>query len=188
MSELDETWARQAGKCVHDAMFAEASRETLATDKLPANYVFMGLIKWVLPKAKFIYCRRRPQPNALSIYEQHFMTLPFSRGLADIALVYKNHISIMEHWSKDCGIDYLTVDYEELVQTPETVAENIYDYVGLDWAPDYLDVTRVSRQINTASRWQARQPINTSSVERWRRYEKQLQPFTDALGQLSESS
>lgn len=188
VTQLSDDWARPAGKRIYDAMFAGASDEDIATDKLPGNHVFIGLIKWVLPNAKFIYCRRRPEALALSIFEQHFMTLPFSRNLEDIAIVYHNHLRLMEHWCETCGIEVLPVDYEDLVQDPEPVARGIYEYVGLDWQAQYIDVTKVDRQINTASRWQARQPINTSSVERWRRYEKQLQPFTDALGQLSKSS
>lgn len=188
VTALDDGWARPAGEKVFQAMFADADGETIATDKLPGNYAFLGLIQWVLPKAKFIYCQRRPEPNALSIFEQHFMTLPFSRNLKDIAIVYQNHLNIMDHWRKDCGIDVLTVDYDALVRDPEPIAKKIYDYVGLDWQPEYLDITKVDRKISTASRWQARQPINTASVERWRRYEKHLQPFVDAMKQASKSS
>ena len=181
VSDLGDSWARSAGKQIYDAMFTSGDGHSYATDKLPGNYAFLGLIKWVLPKAKFIYCRRRPEPLALSIFEQHFMTLPFSRNLADIAVVYQNHLSLMEHWREACGIEVLPVDYEDLVQDPEPVARRIYEFIGLDWKTEYLDVSKVDRQINTASRWQARQPINTSSVDRWRRYEKHLQPFVVAL-------
>ncbi len=187
IQNLDETWAETAGKRIHDAMFAGDSNASIATDKLPGNYAFLGLIKWILPNAKFIYCRRQPEANALSIFEQHFMTLPFSRNLADIAQAYDNHLSLMRHWRDECGIDVLTVDYEALVQDPEPIARQIYDYVGLEWRSEYLDITKVDRQINTASRWQARQPINTSSVERWRRYEEHLKPFTEALGTAKDS-
>ena len=181
LQDLDADWTAATGKKVWDAMFAASPKATVATDKLPGNYAFIGLIKWILPSAKFIYCKRTPEANALSIFEQHFMTLPFSRDLKDIGLVYRNHLKIMDHWRRTCGIDVLEVQYEELVSNPEPVARQIFDYVELQWNSAYLDLTRVDRQINTASRWQVRQPINTASVERWRRYEKHLGPFAEAL-------
>ncbi|MGI9464352.1 MAG: tetratricopeptide repeat-containing sulfotransferase family protein [Aestuariivirgaceae bacterium] len=178
---LDAAWARPAGEQLHAAMFDGAQGKSLATDKLPGNYAFVGLIKWVLPGAKFVYCRRRPEANALSLFEQHFSSLPFSRDLVDIAAAYNAHLKIMHHWRDECGIEVFEVDYDRLVQDPAPLANELYAHLGLEWRDEYLDITRISRPINTASRWQARQPISTGSVERWRRYEKQLQPFVEAL-------
>ena len=73
------------------------------------------------------------------------------------------------------------LDYDLMVHDPEPVAQDLYRYLGLEWRSDYLDITKVSRAVNTASRWQVRQPINPASVEKWRRYEKHLQPFVVAL-------
>ncbi len=181
LTALPDSWAAEAGRKVHAAMFADANGHTLATDKLPGNYAFAGLIKWILPQAKFVYCHRNPQANALSLFEQHFSTLPFSRDLKDIALAYKTHLRLIRHWRETCGIDMFDLDYDALVQDPEPIARRLYEFVGLDWKPDYLDITKVARPISTASRWQARQPINSASVERWRRYEEHLRPFTEAL-------
>ena len=181
IKDLDETWAHEAGRKVSQAMFAATDEQTYATDKLPGNYAFVGFIKWILPQAKFIYCHRRPEANALSLFEQHFNTLPFSRDLKNIATVYNAHNKIIDHWRNECGIDMFDLDYDALVQDPEPIAKQLYEHVGLDWKTEYLDITKVKRSVSTASRWQARQPINTTSVERWRRYEKHLAPFIDAL-------
>jgi hypothetical protein len=181
VAELDGVWAEQAGQRVHEAMFAGSQGFTHATDKLPGNYVSVGLIKWVLPNAKFVYCHRSPQANALSLFEQHFAALPFSRDLKDIAVAYNAHLKFIRHWRENCRIDMFDLDYDALVRDPEPIAKALYAFVGLDWQPEYLDITKVDRSISTASRWQVRQPINTKSVERWRRYEEHLRPFTDAL-------
>ena len=181
VSDLKGSWAEQAGRRVHQAMFAEAQGHTHATDKLPGNYSSAGLIKWVLPNARFVYCHRSPQANALSLFEQHFSALPFSRDLKDIAVAYNAHLRFIRHWRESCHIDMFDLDYDALVKDPEPIAKALYAHVGLDWQPEYLDITKVDRSISTASRWQVRQPINTKSVERWRHYEGHLRPFTDAL-------
>ena len=81
---------------------------------------------------------------------------------------YKQHEHMMAHWHDVCPIPIHTVHYEDLVNDPEPHVRAMLNYIGLDWEPACLEPERVERSINTASVWQARQPIYTGSVEKWR--------------------
>ncbi len=156
---------------------------TFFTDKLPGNYSYVGLIKLLLPNSKIIYCRRTPADNALSLYEQNFGTgrMAYSCDLQAIADVYSAHEKLMTHWRDKCDVEIHRVDYDDLVESPEPHARALLEFVGLDWDPACLKTDKKTREINTASVWQARQPIYTGSVGKWRRYEEQMQPFLQAL-------
>jgi hypothetical protein len=87
----------------------------------------------------------------------------------------------MQHWIETCGLPIHTVDYDQLVQDPETHIRRLLDFVGLDFRPECLTPHRVERSVRTSSVWQVRQPISARSVGRWRRYERQFEPFFKAL-------
>ena len=80
----------------------------------------------------------------------------------------------MAHWQAVLPGRILTLDYERLIARPEEEARRLIAHCGLEWTESFLDTTRVDRPIRTASFWQARQPINASSVGKWRRYESEL--------------
>jgi hypothetical protein len=79
-------------------------------------------------------------------------------------------------------LDIHVIDYEALVGAPDTIARGMVEYCGLEWDPQCLDTSKVSRPVETASAWQVRQPINTGSLDKWKRYEHRLQPMIEALG------
>ena len=170
------------GANVYASMFANADSESFVIDKLPGNYQNVGFIATILPNAKFIYCKRDPIDNCVSCYEQHFEDgLNYSFSLEGLAEAYKQHEKIMEHWFEVCPIPIHTVKYEELVSEPERIIRGLLDYVGIEWNDACLNPEEAEGSIITASVWQARQPINMGSVERWRRYESQIQPLIKAL-------
>jgi tetratricopeptide (TPR) repeat protein len=149
------------------------------TDKMPANFLMVGLIHALLPNAKIIHVKRNPIDTCLSCF-----TRLFQRGqeqtydLAELALYYQNHQKIMAHWSKVLPEHaFLTVEYEQLVADNEHQAKRLIDFCGLDWHDDCLNFHKTKRTIKTASVTQVRQPIYNSSVERWRQYEKYLTPL-----------
>lgn len=182
IAQFPADWPRQAGKRVHDEMFADAGTRRFATDKLPANYAVLGLLAWILPKARFIYCHREPGDNMLSLYEQNFgHNLKFSANLDSIVEVYRWHRRYMAHWIDVCGLNVHAVNYDHLVRDPEPHARALIDFVGLEWDPKCLNPQTVERPVFTASQWQARQPITAGSVNRWRRFEPWLKPYVDKL-------
>jgi tetratricopeptide (TPR) repeat protein len=175
-------FARTAGRAILESMLAQAGGRRFATDKLPANYLNIGLIRWILPKARFVYCRRTPEDNALSIYEQNFgRNITFASDLAACGAMYRDHLRLMDHWRDRCAIPVHTVDYEALVENPEPHIRALLDFVGLEFDAACLAPEKVERSVATASVWQVRQPIAGGSIGKWRRFAEQLRPFTDAL-------
>jgi len=182
------SFAREAGRTILRSMFAEAGGRRFATDKLPANYLNIGLIRWILPKARFVYCRRTPEDNALSIYEQNFgRNITFASDLAACGAMYRDHLRVIDHWQGSCAIPVHTVDYEALVADPEPHIRALLDFVGLEFDDACLRPEKVERPVATASVWQVRQPIAGGSIGKWRRFAEQLRPFTEALRAGDES-
>lgn len=184
VAALGADWARANAEAILGAMRTGAPPDArLFTNKAPGNYVFIGLIAWLFPKAKVIYCRRDPRDIGLSCFEQHFRQgLSFTYDLAAFGMAYRQHERIMAHWRSVSPIDFLEVEYEKLVTSPESQARRLVEHCGLDWRPDCLTPEKVERAVETASLWQVRQPINARSVGKWRRYERQLRPMIEALG------
>ena len=183
VDELPPSWANDQGGRILQAMQAGAEPTRHVTNKSPGNYAFVGLIAWIFPNAKIIYCRRDPREIGLSCFEQNFRSgLSYAYDLEHFAIAYKQQSRIMDHWLKVSPINIHIVDYEQLVGNPGAIARGMVEYCGLKWDPQCLDTSKVTRPIETASAWQARQPINTGSLGKWKRYERQLQPMIEALG------
>jgi tetratricopeptide (TPR) repeat protein len=150
-------------------------------DKMPVNFMSIGLIHAALPDAKFIHMHRNPIDTCLSIYFQDFdATYAFANDLQDLAHYYAEYVRIMAHWRSAISADrVLDVSYEELVDNPESGSRKMLEFIGLDWDPACLNFHQAHRTINTASNWQVRQKINKSSVERWRNYEPFIHPLME---------
>ena len=153
------------------------------TDKRPANFEDIGRIRLALPHAPIIHCRRNPVDTCLSIFFTHFMTgheYAWDRG--DIVFAYRQYERLMEHWRRVLPKDRFTeVQYETLVAERERETRRLIAFCGLAWDEVCLAPERNPRQLNTASLWQARQPVYASSVERWRRYEPWLGELRELL-------
>ncbi len=156
------------------------------TDKMPANFFAVGLIHLMLPNAKIIHVNRNPVDTCLSCFTRLFNRKQNQTyDLAELGRYYVDYMRLMEHWRKVLPAGtFLDVQYEEIVADQEAQARRMLDYCGLEWNDACLDFHKHKRSIRTASVTQVRQPIYTSSVERWRPYEKHLGPLLDALGDL----
>lgn len=154
--------------------FAGASERI--TDKQPLNYELLGLINIVFPKAKIIHIRRNPVDTCLSIYCTHFGGGPnFAYKKENIVFHYREYLRLMEHWRKVLPPNtFFELDYEELVADPESVTRQVIEFCGLPWDDACLHHDEKRSMVTTPSRWQARQPIYTTSVEKWRNYEPWL--------------
>lgn len=183
--DLPADWAATVGKKLHEEMFKDAGDATFATDKLPGNVDYAGLIRFLLPRAKFIYCHRTPQDCALSTFEQNFSTaVRYSFDLKAIAHKYAMHEDIAKYWMETCRLDMHELDYDAMVHDPDPHIRRLLDFSGLEFEENCLYPNEVEREIRTASVFQVRQPISPKSVGRWRTFEEQLQPFTDELALL----
>jgi tetratricopeptide (TPR) repeat protein len=146
------------------------------TDKAPANFAWIGLLHVLMPKARFVHCRRNPIDTCLSIYSTYFTsTWAFASDWGDLASFYRQYLRLMAHWRSVIPSDrLLEVDYEDAASTPEQTARRLIGFCGLEWDDACLRPDRNEDAIRTASMWQARQPVYRSAVERWRNYEPWL--------------
>jgi tetratricopeptide (TPR) repeat protein len=158
------------------AIEAVAGNAERITDKMPLNYAHVGLIHQVFPKAKIIHMRRNPLDTCLSIYTTFLGQGPnFGYNQSNIVFNYREYLRIMEHWRRALPSEsFLEVDYEDLTADKEPMARRIIEFCGLAWDDQCLSHERNESAIRTPSKWQARQPMYRSSVERWRRYEPWL--------------
>jgi tetratricopeptide (TPR) repeat protein len=151
-------------------------------DKNPWNFQWIGMIRQALPNARFIHSQRHPVDTCLSIYFTHFtMPQPYMSDRSDLAFYYRQYARLMEHWRRVLPTDrYTEVDYATLVGNREAEARRLIAFCGLEWDDACLSHETNARPVQTASVWQARQPVYRSSLERWRRYE----PWLGELRQL----
>ena len=151
------------------------------TDKMPLNYEHLGLIHACFPKAKIVHIRRNPVDTCLSIYMTHFGGGPnFAYRQENIVTYYRQYLRLMELWRSVLPESCLyELDYEELVRDREPVIREALEFCGLEWSDACLHHDENPTSVNTPSRWQARQPVYSSSVERWRKYEPWLGALLD---------
>ncbi len=161
-------------------MLREKSSDALrVTDKMPGNFAYLGLIHGALPHARVIHMRRNPADTCLSIYFQNFhLVHSYTNDLGDLEHYYGEYLRVMDHWRSILPQDaILDVPYEELVADPEAWSRKMVEFIGLPWDPACLEFHRTARNVNTFSRWQVRQRISKTSVERWRNYASHLGPL-----------
>jgi tetratricopeptide (TPR) repeat protein len=153
------------------------------TDKLPHNFLWIGLIHLVFPNAKIIHCRRNPVDTCLSIYFASFLRrMDFACDRGDLVFEYQQCRRLMAHWRSVLPADcFLEVDYEELVADQESGTRRLIEFCGLPWDDACLRPEGNRRVVMTASSWQARQPVYRSSVGRWRNYEPWLGELRELL-------
>ncbi|MAW88662.1 MAG: hypothetical protein CMJ42_19250 [Phyllobacteriaceae bacterium] len=162
------------------AMDAKAAR---VTDKMPQNFLELGLIAILFPQAVIIHCRRDPADTCISCFLSGLsMQHGYTRDLATLGAYWRAYAGVMDHFGQVLGNRILDVDYETLVADPEPTARALIAHCGLDWDERCLEFWKTERRVSTLSRDQVRQPVHTASVGRWRRYGDGMQPLINALG------
>jgi tetratricopeptide (TPR) repeat protein len=141
-------------------------------DKMPLNYQTLGAILLAFPNAKIIHCRRNPIDTGLSILVTPYLRAPeFAHDRGNIVLAYREYQKMMAHWRITFpGASIYDLEYETLVANPSAILRKLIEFIGLSWEPGLLDSLPNAYGINTPSQWQARQPIYSSSVNRWKNY------------------
>ncbi len=154
------------------------------TDKMPSNFLHLGLIAMLFPEARIIHCVRDPLDTCLSCFFQNFSPgLSYTFDLDHLGTFYRNYRRLMTHWQQVLDTPILEVRYEDLVNDQEAVSRGLVEHCGLAWDERCLRFHETSRAVATASYDQVRQPLYSRSVERWRHYERQLEPLRRALAQ-----
>lgn len=168
--EIGQRYAQETGTLAGGAAFV--------TDKQPANFLHLGAIRRLFPRARIVHCRRDPQDTALSCYRTHFIApvLGYTSDLGDLGAFYRQYEALMAHW-RAAGVPFHEVVYEALVASPESEIRALLAACALEFEPACLEPHRNRRPVRTASGVQVRQPIHRASVEAWRHYERELKPF-----------
>jgi hypothetical protein len=151
------------------------------TDKMPDNYLHLGLLATLFPRARFIHCRRDLRDVAVSCWSINFRSIRWNADPETIASRFHEYRRVMDHWRRVLPVPVLEVDYEETVDDLEAVARRLVEWCGLGWELRCLDFHEVQRPVRTASVNQVRRPVYKTSVGRWKHYEPALGGLFDAL-------
>lgn len=151
-------------------------------DKTPENFLYLGLIALLFPKARIIHCRRDARDVCLSCYFTDFAgPRVWATELDDLGRYHRACESLMDHWHKVLPLPILEVEYEALVGGLEEESRRVIDFLGLDWDDACLNFHETERTVRSASNWQVRKPVHGGSVGRWQAYEPWLGPLIEAL-------
>ncbi len=150
-------------------------------DKMPDNYMYLGLLSLVFPNATFIHCRRDLRDVAVSCWITDFRSIRWANDPEHIASRFNQYHRLMEHWHTVLPVPLHEVDYEDTVTDLESVARRLVAACGLEWEPACLEFYKNERPVRTASVAQVRQPVYQRSVARWKNYEPALSTLFTAL-------
>jgi hypothetical protein len=151
-------------------------------DKLPLNYLYLGLIRRALPQAKIIVVDRDPLDACYAMYKTLFEdAYPFTYDLGELARYYAAYTRLIRHWSGLLSPELYRLSYEALVADPAHQLRQLLTFLDLPWEEDCLDFYRRDGAVSTASAMQVRQPLHSRSVGSWRNYGSELQSLIEAL-------
>ena len=151
-------------------------------DKMPENYIFLGLAVRMLPGLRVVHCRRDARDTCLSIYFQQFSPgIKYARDLVAIARQYREYDRLMRHWSDALDTPIFESVYEDLTADPEPRVRALLDHLGVPFHPACLEHHKNRKDVQTASIAQVRRPIYKTSRRRWKNYERHLGPMLELL-------
>jgi hypothetical protein len=184
MADLPDTAFVEMGRRYLEKLRDRSRDASRITDKMPANFYYLGLIRLALPGAKIIHTARDPMDSCMSCYSRLFNdTMDFSYDLQSLGEYYVRYHRLMQHWQAVLPAEsLLTLRYEELVTDIEGHTRAMLKHIGLPWEDDCLEYYNNQRPVRTASLAQVREPVYQTSVGGWQRYHKQLQPLLDIVG------
>lgn len=172
--------------CHHVASIYTPARRFI--DKQLDNYPFLGVMHLAFPGARFIHTLRNPLDTCLSTYQQVFSQIEAGHSLQHLAVKYRNHVAVMNHWKRHLAKQIFTVAYEDLVSDPQRHARALFEFCDIPWNQNALNFHARDSGVRTASLMQVRQPIYGSSVQKWRRYAAHLGPVFRELNLRPDGS
>ena len=186
LKELDESELSNLGKdYISETAWARGSAPFFI-DKMPNNFIHIGLIKTILPNAKIIDTRRDPMDTCFSCFKQFFARGQlFTYSLEDLGNYYTDYIRAMNHWHNVYGKDIYTVHYDNVINETEETIRELIDYCELPFEKECLEFYNSSRPVKTPSAEQVRQPIYKSGLNYWKNYEKHLLPLKKIIDEIN---
>lgn len=182
IARIDGPLSRALAEQYLDRLRAVNPDARRVVDKMPHNFLSLGLIALLFPKARIVHCIRDPLDICFSIFQNHFSGHhPYAYALADIGHFHRLYERLMAHWRSVLPLAIHELRYEELIADPEACCRALIDFLGLDWDSRCLEFHKTERRVQTVSVWQVRQPLYSTAVGRWRNYDLYLDDLKAAL-------
>lgn len=176
--ELTQETIDQIALSYLDHLMQLSTQERYVINKMPLDFLHLGFIAMLFPKARIIHCTRDPLDTCLSCYFSEFQgDHRYAHRLEDLGNYYKNYDRLMKHWSEVLDIPILNVSYEALIADQEGMTRHLLEFFDLEWDEACLRFHENKRFVNTLSYNQVRQPIYSRSIGRWKHYEYYLAPL-----------
>jgi hypothetical protein len=154
-------------------------------DKMPNNFLHIGMIRLALPNAKIIDARRHPMACCFSGFKQNFAHgQRFSYNLTHLARHYRDYVELMAHFDTALPGAIHRIIYEDMVDRTEAIVRSLLTYCGLPYEGECLRFHENERAVRTASAQQVRRPIYRDGVDQWRHFADWLTPLEEALGDV----
>lgn len=184
LAGLDAATSKDLAGLYLDRLLQMGGATERVVDKMPSNFLYLGLIATLFPRAALIHCQRNAIDTCLSCFFQNFGNPhPFASDLRTLGQYYREYRRLMAHWASVLPVPLFDLHYEELTATQEATSRRLVAFCGLDWDERCLHFEETRRVVRTASVLQVRQPMYRSSVGRWKRYERHLGPLLEELGE-----
>ena len=152
------------------------------TDKMPHNFLSLGLLRIMFQNLRIVHCIRHPADTILSCFQHDFAhTHDYNQSLEGLTAYYVLYRELMEHWGEVAGDRIHPLQYEKMVENQEDQSRKLIQFAGLAWDPGVLAFAENERRVSTPSSWQVRNPLYSSSSGRWRNYERHLAAVMDAM-------
>ena len=181
--KFDECDLQKIGEEYVNKMKNISSNSDRTTDKLPANFLYVGFIKLILPRSKIIHCYRNSKDNCLSIFKNQFSSkkIKFAYDMNEIVSYYSLYENLMNYWKTTLPNFIYEIKYENLVLDTKNEIKNLLLNCDLDWSNNCLNFHNNNRPVKSASDTQIRSKIYNSSINSWKNYEKHLNKYFNKL-------
>lgn len=169
-----ETASGEHGHAEEQPLLAIAPGTDRIVDKMPDNYLYLGLLALLFPRATFIHVRRDPRDVAVSCWMTNFGSIRWANDPEHLARRIQDHQRLMAHWQAVLPVPVQEVVYERLVEDFEPEARRLVAACGLEWEPACARFHETRRPVRTASVTQVRRPLYRQALARWKHYETAL--------------
>lgn len=181
LEDIDADTVGRLGRRHLERLLSVNATAQHVVDKMPDNYLYVGFLATLFPRARFLHCRRDLRGTALSCWMADFVGIRWASDPHSIATRFREYERLMAHWRSVLPGRIFEVQYEEFVGDLAAMARRLIDWCGLEWQPACLEFHKTRRPVRTASAAQVRQPLYKHSVQRWKHYELLLPELFGAL-------
>ncbi|MDX8468648.1 sulfotransferase [Mesorhizobium sp. VK23B] len=183
IADMPDKAFAEAGQAYLDMLHTRYPGFKHVSDKMPGNFLLVGFLHMMLPKARIVHCARDAAATCLSIFKVHFRgdSHRYGYDLGELADFHNLYTDIMAHWHKVLPGVVHDVRYEDFVADQEGQTRALMAHLGLPWDDKVLSFHETDRPVRTASAAQVRQPMYQGSVDLWKRYGDRLKPLLDRL-------